>query len=55
MTGEVLQIVSAGMSTGAFLLVIRLSFQAGRMVEKVEDHDKRMERLERIHLTEGAD
>lgn len=47
MDGSFLQWVSALASSAAVGIGIRLVFMAGRLVEKVEDHDKRIDRLEK--------
>jgi hypothetical protein len=43
---DVLQIGTATLSVATFGLVLRLSFGAGRVVEQVDGHERRITRLE---------
>ncbi len=47
MEGSFLQWVSAVASSAAVATGIRVIFMAGRLIQTVEDHDKRIERLEK--------
>lgn len=54
MEGSVLQWVSAIASSASVLGAIKLVFMAGRMVEKIEDHERRIERLENRHVQHSS-
>ena len=43
---DALQIGSAGLSVATFVLVLRLSFNAGQLFEKVGEHGRRIDKLE---------